>query len=57
MKLERRQMLQLSAAVAATPLLGACDGDGPVITLDTRFPIGPYGAQSTAETMTGDYLS
>ena len=52
MKLERRQLLQLSAAVAAAPLLGACDGDGPVIMPDARFPVGPYGAKSTAEEVT-----
>ena len=52
MKLEQRHLLQLSVAVAAAPLLGACDGDGPVIMPDARFPIGPYGAKSTAEEVT-----
>ena len=52
MLVRRRQLLSLSAAIAATPALVACGGDTPVVTLDTRFPVGPFGADSTAEEVT-----
>ena len=52
MPLSRRQVLQLGAASAAAPQLTACGDDGPEITLDKRFPAGPFGAQSTAEEVT-----
>jgi NAD(P)-dependent dehydrogenase (short-subunit alcohol dehydrogenase family) len=54
MKLQRRQLLQLSAAAAAAPILGACSGDDHVLTPDTRFPVGPFGSDSTAEEVTRD---
>ena len=49
--LQRRQLLQLTAAAAATPLLGGCSSDH-TISLDTRYPIGPFDAHSTAEEVT-----
>jgi NAD(P)-dependent dehydrogenase (short-subunit alcohol dehydrogenase family) len=52
MKLQRRQLLQLSAAAAVTPILGACSGDDYVLSPDTRFPSGPFGSESTAEEVT-----
>ena len=52
MNIQRRSFLQFSAAAAAAPLLGACDTDAPVITIDKRFPVGPYGPKSTAEEVT-----
>jgi NAD(P)-dependent dehydrogenase (short-subunit alcohol dehydrogenase family) len=52
MLVRRRQLLTLSAAVAATPALVACGGDKPVVTPDTRFPAGPFGAHSTAQEVT-----
>ena len=52
MNIQRRSLLKLSAAAAAAPLLAACDGDAPVITIDNRFPVGPYGPKSTAEEVT-----
>ena len=52
MNISRRQLLGLTAATAATPLLGGCDGDAPKVSPDTRFPIGPFGADSTAEEVT-----
>src|SRR5210317_1807581 len=52
MNIQRRSFLQFSAAAAAAPLLGACDTDAPVITIDNRFPVGPYGPKSTAEEVT-----
>ena len=33
-------------------MLAGCDGDRPQVSLDTRFPIGPFGAESTAEEVT-----
>ena len=51
MNLKRRQLLQLTAAAASAPLLGACSSDHS-ITLDERYPIGPFGADSTAEEVT-----
>lgn len=52
MSISRRQLLGLTAATAATPLLVGCDGDAPKVSPDTRFPIGPFGADSTAEEVT-----
>jgi len=52
MNLQRRQLLQYSAAALSTPLLGACDGDKPLVSIDRRLPIGPFGADSTAEEVT-----
>ena len=50
--IKRRQLLALAAASAATPLLVGCDGDTPRVRPDNRFPMGPYGADSTAEEVT-----
>lgn len=52
MTLDRRRFLQLSAASAATPLIAACGDDGPVSSVDTRLPNGPFGAESTAMEVT-----
>ena len=52
MKLKRRQLLQLSVAAATSPLLAACGDDGEEVSIDNRFPSGPFGAQSTAEEVT-----
>lgn len=52
MSINRRQLLQLSALTAATPLVGACDGDSYTLSPDTRFPAGPFGPDSTAEEVT-----
>ncbi len=52
MGIKRRQILGLAASAAGASLLAACDGDKPAATLDPRFPIGPFGADSTAEDVT-----
>lgn len=52
MTIRRRQLLQLTAAAAATPALGACTGDGPEVTIDRSLPTSPYGPESTAEEVT-----
>jgi len=53
MTIRRRQLLQFSAAAAATPALGACaGGDGPEVTIDRSLPTSPYGPESTAEEVT-----
>ncbi|MDH4039957.1 MAG: SDR family NAD(P)-dependent oxidoreductase [Gammaproteobacteria bacterium] len=52
MRLTRRHLIALAAASAGAPLLAGCDGDKPGVIPDTRFPIGPFGADSTAEEVT-----
>ena len=52
MNLQRRRMLQCSALALSAPLLGGCDGDKPVVSIDPRLPIGPFGKDSTAEEVT-----
>lgn len=52
MTLQRRQFLGLAAATGAMPLLAGCADDEPVLSPDTRFPRGPFGAESTAEEVT-----
>lgn len=51
MAFNRRQFIQASAATVAATALSGCGGEESVI-LDTRFPIGPYNASSTAEEVT-----
>lgn len=51
MPLRRRQLLQLGAAAATAPLVGACGG-GPEITIDSSLPHGLFGPESTAEEVT-----
>jgi NAD(P)-dependent dehydrogenase (short-subunit alcohol dehydrogenase family) len=52
MQIRRRQLLTLGAAVAATPLLPGCDGEAYATSPDPRFPVGPFGADATAEEVT-----
>ncbi len=54
MTISRRRFLQLPAAAAPLPLLGACAGDEVVPSIDTSLPVGPYGAESTAEQVTAE---
>jgi NAD(P)-dependent dehydrogenase (short-subunit alcohol dehydrogenase family) len=49
--INRRQFLQVSAAGVAASTLPACSGDN-TIAIDTSLPVGPYGAESTAEEVT-----
>ena len=51
MQLRRRQLLQLGAITAATPLVGGCGG-GPEATVDKSLPHGLFGPESTAEEVT-----
>lgn len=51
MQLRRRQLLQLGAVAATTPLLGSCGG-GPEVTIDTSLPHGLFGPEATAEEVT-----
>ena len=51
--MNRRQFLQTSVAAATLPSLTAC-GEGHSISIDTRLPVGPFGADSTAEEVTAD---
>ena len=50
--MKRRQFLKQATTVAAVPLLSACSGDNPVVQIDSSLPVGPFGAQSTAEEVT-----
>ena len=54
MNVKRRELIQFCVAAAATPPLAACGDDGPVVSRDSRFPQGHFGAQSTAEEVTAD---
>ena len=44
--------MQFATALAATPLLTGCDSDTHEVSLDPRYPSGPFGADSTAEEVT-----
>lgn len=52
MTIQRRRLLGLAVAAVGAPLLAGCDGGKPKVSLDTRLPIGPFGADSTAEEVT-----
>jgi NAD(P)-dependent dehydrogenase (short-subunit alcohol dehydrogenase family) len=49
---QRRRLLMLPAAAAVAPLLGGCQGDKPEPSIDERLPVGPFGADATAEQVT-----
>ena len=48
----RRRFLGLTVAAATAPMLAACSGEEYTVIPDSRFPIGPFGADSTAEEVT-----
>jgi hypothetical protein len=50
-KMNRRQFLYGTTAIAM-PVLGGCGGDEFVVSIDDSYPVGPYGATSTAEEVT-----
>lgn len=50
--MNRRQFLCSTSAMAAMPLLSACDEDESVVTIDAQYPVSSYGATSTAEEVT-----
>ena len=50
-KMNRRQFLYGTTAVAM-PVLVGCDGDQPIVSIDESYPVGPFGATSTAEEVT-----
>ena len=49
--LSRRRFIQASAGLAAAPVLSGCSDD-PDVTIDNSLPVGPFGAESTAEQVT-----
>jgi NAD(P)-dependent dehydrogenase (short-subunit alcohol dehydrogenase family) len=51
MSIQRRQFLHLSLAAAAAPWLVSCTDEFEV-TIDNSLPVGPFGADSTAEDVT-----
>jgi len=50
-KMNRRQFLYGTTAVAM-PVLVGCDRDRPAVSIDDRYPVGRFGATSTAEEVT-----
>ena len=52
MPINRRQLLLSSAVFTTAPMMTACSSDKPGAVLDNRYPIGPYGKDSTAEDVT-----
>ena len=50
-KMNRRQFLYGTTAIAM-PVLGGCGGDEFVVSIDDSYPVGRYGATSTAEEVT-----
>ena len=50
--MNRRQFLYGATAAAAVPVLGGCGTDEPIISIDDSYPVGPFGATSTAEEVT-----
>ncbi|MEM6581581.1 MAG: SDR family oxidoreductase [Pseudomonadota bacterium] len=53
MKLNRRQLLAMSAITAA-PMVSGCSRSDVEVSIDARYPRGPFGAESTAEQVTAD---
>lgn len=49
MGIQRRQFMHLAAASASAPLVGACASDSSQVMIDNNLPVGPFGAESTAE--------
>jgi NAD(P)-dependent dehydrogenase (short-subunit alcohol dehydrogenase family) len=50
--MNRRKFLQGAAAAASASVLTGCVNDDLEVALDTRLPIGPFDAKSTAEEVT-----
>ena len=48
----RRNFLHLAVGVTVAPVVSGCGSGSHTITLDSSLPIGPYGAESTAEEVT-----
>ena len=51
-KINRRQFLYGTAAVTMPVLSSGCDGDRPTVSIDDSYPVGRFGATSTAEEVT-----
>ena len=52
MKINRRQFLYGTTAVAV-PVIGGCSGEEEyIVNINENFPVGPYGSSSTAEEVT-----
>lgn len=52
MELKRRQFLLTSLAVGASASVTGCGGSKFEVSVDSSFPVGPYGAKSTGEEVT-----
>ena len=51
-KMNRRQFLYGTAAVTMPVLSSGCDRDRPAVSIDDSYPVGRFGATSTAEEVT-----
>ena len=50
--MNRRQFLYGTTALSIPVLAGCDDGDEPIVSIDTNYPVSPFGAKSTAEEVT-----
>ena len=50
--MNRRQFLYGTTAVAMPVLVGCDTDDQPIVSIDESYPVGPFGATSTAEEVT-----
>ena len=50
--MDRRQFLYGATALAVAPMMMSCGADGPVVTIDSSYPVSNFGASSTAEGVT-----
>ncbi len=50
--MNRRQFLYGTTAVAMPVLVGCDNNDEPIVSIDDSYPVGPFGATSTAEEVT-----
>ena len=50
--INRRRFLQFGAATAVAASATACSSNEPTSSIDKRLPLGPYGADATAEEVT-----
>ena len=51
-EMNRRQFIYGTAAVAVPVLVGCDNDDEPIVSIDENYPVGPFGATSTAEEVT-----
>jgi len=50
--MNRRQFIYGTTAVAVPVIVGCDNDDEPIVSIDENYPVGPFGATSTAEEVT-----